>query len=119
MEIIGLGTDIVKVDRMKKFLERPTLGRMAFDEKEISYACRHKDPLPFLAARFAVKESIIKILGSVTIKDACDIVVYQGGMVELRGRPREVMDSLGIVEFKVSISHEREYALAFVIGVGR
>jgi holo-[acyl-carrier protein] synthase len=118
MDIIGIGTDIVEVNRMKKFLERESLGAMAFNQKEIDYACRHKDPLPYLAARFAVKESIIKILGNVTIMAAKDIVVLDRGEVTLFGDARTAMEIMGIKEFKVSISHEKKYALAFVIGVG-
>jgi len=118
MEIIGIGTDIVKVKRMKKFLERASLGAMAFNQLEIDYACKHKDPLPYLAARFAVKESIIKILEEITIKDAKNIIVLEKGKVVLEGQAKSVMLQKGIKEFKVSISHEKEYALAFVIGVG-
>ena len=118
MEIIGIGTDIVEVNRMKKFLERESLGALAFNQKEIDYACKHKDPLPYLAARFAVKESIIKILGNVTIKDAKDILVLDRGVVTLFGDAKLAMEKMGIKEFKVSISHEKKYALAFVIGVG-
>lgn len=118
MEIIGIGTDIVEVNRMKRFLERESLGTMAFNQQEIDYACKHKDPLPYLAARFAVKESIIKILGNVTIKAARDILVLERGKVTLFGDARKSMDKMGIKEFKVSISHEKQYALAFVIGVG-
>lgn len=118
MEIIGIGTDIVEVDRMKKFLERESLGAMAFNRLEMDYACKHSDPLPYLAARFAVKESIIKILGNVTIKAARDILVLERGMVTLSGDARTAMEKMGIKEFKVSISHEKNYALAFVIGLG-
>lgn len=118
MEIIGIGTDIVEVNRMKKFLERETLGALAFNQQEIDYACKHKDPLPYLAARFAVKESIIKILGDVTLKSARDILVLDRGKVTLFGEARISMEKMGIKEFKVSISHEKKYALAFVIGVG-
>lgn len=118
MEIIGIGTDIVKVKRMKKFLERESLGALAFNPQEIEYACKHKEPLPYLAARFAVKESIIKILEDVTIMEAKNIIVLEKGRVTLEGQAKVVMKLKGIKEFKVSISHEKEYALAFVIGVG-
>ncbi len=117
MDIIGIGTDIVKVKRMKKFLERESLGALAFNQKEIDYACKHKNPLPYLAARFAVKESIIKILENVTIMEAKNIIVLEKGMVFLEGQAKVAMEEKGIKEFKVSISHEKKYALAFVIGV--
>lgn len=118
MEIIGIGTDIVKVERLQRFLDKKTLLDKAFDEREVAYALRHKDPLPSLAARFAVKESIIKILGEVTIMEAKNIVVLDRGRVSLQGDARKMMEKMGIREFKVSISHEKKYALAFVIGVG-
>ena len=118
MEIIGIGTDIVKVNRLQRFLDKRSLLEKAFDEQEVAYALRHKDPLPSLAARFAVKESIIKILGEVTIMEARNIIVLERGKVSLRGDALRVMEKLGIREFKVSISHEKKYALAFVIGVG-
>ena len=118
MEIIGIGTDIVEVERLQRFLDKKTLLDKAFDEAEVAYARRHKDPLPSLAARFAVKESIIKILGEVTIMEAKNIVVLERGKVTLRGDALRTMEKLGIREFKVSISHEKNYALAFVIGIG-
>ena len=119
MEIIGIGTDIVKVKRLKKFINKESLLYKAFDEEEVKYAFKHKDPLPFLAARFAVKESIIKILQNVTILEAKNIVVLEKGAVVLKGDALKEMEKLGIKEFKVSISHEKKYALAFVIGVGQ
>lgn len=118
MNIIGIGTDIVKVKRMRIFLLRESLFKKAFDPWERDYALGHKDPLPYLAARFAVKESIIKILRTVTIMEAKNIVVYEQGRVVLFGEAAKVMMEMGIVEFKVSISHEKKMALAFVIGVG-
>lgn len=118
MEIIGIGTDIVKVKRMKKFLERESLRARAFNQQEVDYALKHKDPLPYLAARFAVKESIIKILENISILETKNIIVLERGKVTLEGAAKVAMEEKGIKEFKVSISHEKKYALAFVIGVG-
>lgn len=118
MEIIGIGTDIVEVARLQRFLDRKSLLDKAFDRREVDYALKHKDPLPFLAARFAVKESIIKILGDVTIMEARNIAVLERGRVELRGDALRSMEDRGIRDFLVSISHEKDYALAFVIGMG-
>lgn len=118
MEIIGIGTDIVKVKRLKKFIVKESLLYKAFSEEEVEYALKHQDPLPFLAARFAVKEAIIKILKNVTILESKNIVVLEKGSVVLKGEALKAMENLSIKEFKVSISHEKKYALAFVIGVG-
>ncbi|MCI0502751.1 MAG: holo-ACP synthase [Fusobacteria bacterium] len=118
MDIKGIGTDIVKVKRLKKFIDRETLLHRTFTDNEINYALKHQDPLPSLAARFAVKEAIIKILKKVTILEAKNIEVLEKGQVRLSGEALKVMEIQGIREFKVSISHEKKYALAFVIGVG-
>lgn len=118
MEIIGIGSDIVKVKRLKKFIAKKSLLYKAFSEEEIEYALKHQDPLPFLAARFAVKEAVIKILKNVTILEAKNIIVLDKGSIVLKGEVLRAMKNLRIREFKVSISHEKKYALAFVIGVG-
>ena len=117
MEIADIGTDIVAVPRMQVFLDRPSLMEKAFDPWERDYALGHKDPLPYLAARFAVKESIIKILRKVTIMEARNIIVGEQGRVRLEGEAARVMEEMGIQRFFVSISHEKDCALAFVIGV--
>ena len=118
MEIVGIGTDLVRVCRMDPFLKKESLRRKTFGEEEVAYALTHRDPLPVLAARFAVKESIIKILGDVTILELKNIQVVGPGQVELFGEAKESMVAKGIRRFQVSISHEQEYALAFVIGLG-
>ena len=64
--ILGVGIDIIEVSRIKasyeKFGER-FLGRILLPN-EISYCLSHREPAPFLAARFAAKEAISKAFGT-------------------------------------------------------
>ena len=120
MNMIAIGTDIVKVSRMKPYLERQSLREKTFTEKELQYALKHQDPLPFLAARFAVKESVLKVLKKGSIKLLKEIEVLkdddESPFILLHGRCKEIMEEKNIKKWHVSISHEKEYAIAFVIG---
>lgn len=64
--ILGIGTDIIEVARIRssheKFGER--FAQRILRPGEIAYCLSHKDPSPFLAARFAAKEAISKAFGT-------------------------------------------------------
>src|SRR5438477_2973602 len=64
--ILGVGIDIIEVARIRasheKFGER-FLNRI-LRAAEIAYSLSHRDPAPFLAARFAAKEAISKAFGT-------------------------------------------------------
>jgi holo-[acyl-carrier protein] synthase len=64
--ILGLGTDIIEIDRMRQSIERHGvhfLNRL-FSQKEQDYCYKYKDPVPHFAGRFAAKEAIAKALGT-------------------------------------------------------
>lgn len=120
MNIINIGVDIVKISRMRPYLERKSLRNKTFTEKELSYALKHHDPLPFLAARFAVKESVLKVLKNGSIKLLNEIEILkekdESPFILLHGFCKEIMKEKKITKWQVSISHERDYVIAFVIG---
>ena len=64
--ILGAGIDIIEVARIRasheKFGER-FLNRI-LRPAEIAYCLSHRNPAPFLAARFAAKEAISKAFGT-------------------------------------------------------
>ncbi len=64
--VLGVGTDIVEVERIRAALARhgeKFLHRL-YTEAEIAYCQKHRDPHPFLAARFAAKEAASKAFGT-------------------------------------------------------
>ena len=62
--MIGIGIDLVDIDRFRRSLERtPTMRTRLFTEVELSYVAAHNDPAPSLAARFAAREAVMKALG--------------------------------------------------------
>jgi holo-[acyl-carrier protein] synthase len=74
-----------------------------------------------LAARFAAKEAILKVLRPVRHWfnwREIEVVRDAGGwvMLELHGAARAQAEAEGLQQFSVSLSHERNYAIAVVCG---
>ena len=64
--ILGTGVDIIEVDRIRGSYERfgERFVRRILSDSELGYCLAHRDPAPFLAARFAAKEAISKAFGT-------------------------------------------------------
>ncbi len=115
--ILGLGIDVVDVDRFGAALARtPRLLARLFTEPE------RELPLPSLAARFAAKEALAKALGSPVGLSWMDATVLRGedGRPELdvRGSVEARVKTLGIHTLHVSLSHDAGIASAVVVAEG-
>jgi len=66
MVILGLGNDIIEIDRVREAIE--TQGdrfiQRLFTQREQAYCSKYKDPMQHYAARFSAKESIAKAFGT-------------------------------------------------------
>ncbi len=120
--ILGVGTDIVQVERIdalhRRFGER--LERRILDPAELEELAESREPGRFLAKRFAAKEAAAKALGT---GFAGGVAFHQIRVTHepsgrpglaLRGRAGEVARGLGVGASFLSISDERAYAVAFV-----
>src|SRR5690606_20134432 len=60
--VIGVGTDIIEVERIKSACERhgDRFLKRVYTEGERAYCMQMKNPYPHLAARFAAKEAVSK-----------------------------------------------------------
>ena len=123
--IIGVGTDIVEVDRIRKaFSRRPEKFRrkiLAAEEIEKTPVTRE---IEYLAKRFAAKEAISKVLGTgmrfgVSFGDILILTDLDTGqpLVELKGHAKQKASMKGINRILISISDEKDYAMAFAVGV--
>ena len=115
--MLTTGVDIVEIDRVAGVLARygDRFLRRVFTPGEIAY-CRGR--APNLAARFAAKEAVMKALGTgfrgVGWRDV-EVVRAPSGAPSprLHGRARRRAARLGVAEIAISLSHSRDYALAF------
>lgn len=123
--IIGMGTDIVEVDRVEKIFEKngAHFAECILTAREIALLNgRKKGRGEFLAGRWAAKEAFSKALGT-GMCEACafkeiEILPDPAGapaVTELFAQTRETFQKAGIKKIHLSISHERHYAVATVI----
>ena len=124
MEVMAVGVDVCDVGRMELALSRhPTMARRVFTPEEIAYCEKKARPAEAYAGRFAVREAVIKALGGYMERKWQDISVarHPSGepSIRLDGNAKRRAESLGITDFKVSFSHEKTVAVAFVIAIGR
>ena len=123
--IIGVGTDIVEVDRIRKaFSRRPEKFRrkiLAAEEIEITPVSRE---IEYLAKRFAAKEAISKVLGTgMQFGVSFGAIIIQTDhkperpLVELKGHAKQQASLKGINRILISISDEKDYAIAFAVGL--
>jgi holo-[acyl-carrier protein] synthase len=66
MNIFGIGTDIVNINRLKKSLKKngKQFKNKIFTKKEILYCENKKNSTAYYAKRFAAKEALVKALGT-------------------------------------------------------
>ena len=115
--IVGVGIDVVDVERFGESLERtPGLRDRLFTDEERSL------PLNSLAARFAAKEALAKALGAPVGLQWHDATVRRGD----DGRPHLVVtgtvesraEALGVHAMHISLSHDAGIASAVVVAEG-
>jgi holo-[acyl-carrier protein] synthase len=123
--IVGIGTDIVEIERIRSMIERhgDHFLQRCFTPIEIEYAQRHRDSAVRFAGRWAAKEAVVKVLGTgfvqgITFHDVEIIALHTGQpTVKLSGEAGQIAGNLAISEVKLTISHSREYATATAIGL--
>ena len=117
--IIGTGTDIVEIARLDKSLA--SVKTHCFTTAEIAYCDKYRDALSHYAGRWAAKEAFAKALGC-GFGASCawldlEIVNNDSGKPEMRlsGKALQTFERSGGKTIHLSISHEKNYATAFVI----
>ena len=121
--IIGIGTDIVEVDRINRLVAK--YGQRFLDriftavEQDVCLGAANQGQR--LAARFAAKESVMKALGTgwargIRFKDIeIPSSEKQRPQVQLRGAAAERARELGGTTWHLSLTHVDRFAVAFVV----
>jgi holo-[acyl-carrier protein] synthase len=121
--IYGIGTDLVEVQRIRRVWESygTHFSKRILMPEELAGFEKSKNPVRYLAMRFAVKEAVVKALGTgfhygMWVRDA-------GSIPDIRGRPlvifsergKAVCRAMGAGEAFVSLSDEAGLVLAVAI----
>lgn len=120
--IAGIGSDIIAVARIKRAMQNnERFANKIFTEVEIAYCNSKANPWQSFAARFAAKEAVMKAFktgwdGKVNWLDIEVKSDVKGApYIALMGGAKALADSRAITNIQLSLSHEKDYALAFVI----
>ncbi len=119
--MVECGVDLIEIIRIEKAVAR--LGdrflNRVFTEQEQHYA---RGRSPQLAARFAAKEAVAKILGTGLWREGVswhqiEVVNDASGKprLHLSGEAARRAAELGFTDWSISISHSRGDAIAFVV----
>ncbi len=108
-----VGSDIVEVKRVENALKRfgERFAKRILTEREMKEFKKRRDKAIFLASRFAAKEAIYKCF---------NLTPFSWHRIEVlkeNGKPYIIIDGEMRRDIKISISHERGYAIAFSIFV--
>jgi len=125
---LSVGVDIVELDRIRRAIEHHGERFLAriYTAGELEW---YRDRVPELAVRLAAKEAVSKALG-VGLRHMSgagigwqDVEVlsdpYGKPLLHLSGRAQALADEQGLHEWAISLSHSRDYAVAFVVATGQ
>ncbi len=121
--IFATGIDIIEIDRIKRSLQKYSdrFEQRVFTQKEIGYCHSQADPAKHFAARFSVKEAVLKcfgtgLTGGILWKDI-EVDKQKSGqpVLNLYGKGKELFDQLKLKSIHISITHEKNYAVAHAI----
>jgi holo-[acyl-carrier protein] synthase len=126
-QALSVGVDVIELDRIRRAVQRHGdrfLSRIYTSGELV----RYRDRLPELAARFAAKEAVSKALGvglnhiSAQGIGWREVEVLSDSLgkpiVYLSGRAEELAKAQGLNRWAISLSHSRDYAVAFVVALG-
>lgn len=119
--VIGIGIDIIEIDRIKDSIDRfgEHFLNKIYTDVEIEYCLKKFNKYQHLAARFAAKEAVAKALSTGWNKDFSwqNIEIYNEPngkpVVKLKGSLSQFLEP--DKNLKISMSHSRDYVTCVAI----
>ncbi len=124
MAVIGIGIDLVDIERFRRSLARtPSMRARLFTEVELADVAPQSDPVPSLAARFAAREAVMKSLGvGLGAFGFHDVWVERAPsgrpLLSVTGRAAELAANAGVATWHLSLTHSDTMAAAYVMADG-
>jgi holo-[acyl-carrier protein] synthase len=124
MMLVGIGVDVVEVDRVERAVARwgEAFLRRIYTPAELARADAAAGRPARLAARFAAKEAVMKALGVGWRALAWrEIEILNDALgrphVRLHGAARRVAQERGVTEVLLALSHTHAHAVANAVAV--
>ena len=118
--IIGIGTDIIEIHRVRKAIGRDFFKQKVFTAQEQFYCeSRGKQCFASYAARFAAKEAFFKAIGTgiFTSLQSVEVVNNSQGQPQiiLHGAAEKFAQQKNVRNIFLTLSHSKDYAVATVL----
>ena len=121
--LVGLGADLIEVERVKGVLERqgPRFLERVFTDEERAYCSKMAHPHKHYAARFAAKEAVSKCFttGIGAELGWRSVSIYHGErnqpLVRLDAKGQALLAQVGATHVHVTLSHTESHALAVAV----
>ena len=121
--IFGTGIDIIEIGRIKQSIQKYSdrFEQKVFTKKEVDYCYSQANPAKHFAARFSAKEAVLKCFGTgmtggILWKDI-EVDKQESGqpVLNLYGKGKELFSQLKLKHIHISITHDKNYAVAHAI----
>ena len=123
--IIGIGCDLIEINRIEKALTNPRFAEKVFTVGEIQYCqARGIQKNQSYAARYAAKEAVAKALGSGfrggSLQEI-EVINNSRGKPEIKlsGKFESFAKEKGCIKIHLSLSHVKAMAVAQVVLEGK
>lgn len=119
--IVGVGCDIIEIERIARAIKSESFIRRVFTAEEAAYCQRRgQQAAASFAARFAAKEAVLKALGTGLREGSLQEIAVANDalgkpLVQLSGHFAALSRQLGVKNIQISLSHSRNFAVAYVI----
>lgn len=110
LDKMGIGIDIIQIKKFEDipFEKNSNFYKNMFTQNEIKYCLKFSNPYEHFAGKFAIKEAVIKAIGK-------KITLLSIITDHKEAQPIVYAENFPEYHFKVSISHEENFAIAVVI----
>lgn len=119
--ILGVGIDLVGIDKIGESIQRVSFLHKVYTEQEIAACAGLSDPTERYAGKFAAKEAFMKAIGKGIRQKVwftqIEVLNSETGapVIRAKGKAASTMKALGVTRVHTSISHSGGMAVAVVI----
>ena len=119
--IVGIGIDLVDIERIAKDISSEVYLRKVFTEAEIAICKTSVNATERFAGRFAAKEAFMKAIGNGIRQGVwftqIEVLNYESGQpyVRVTGEAESHLQELGVTNIHISLTHTKSTAAAVII----
>ena len=119
--IVGIGIDLVEIEKIAKDIHSDVYLRKVFTEAEISVCKTFSNSAEHFAGKFAAKEAFMKAIGNGINQGVwftqIEVLNRKNGQpfIKATGKAEILLNEMGVKNTHISITHTKKTAAALII----